>query len=463
MKLKLLFTFSFLTLMVLNLMAQNLIPTANSPSFEDGTGIGVGSSLNGGVWARQNNSGDGMLVQNVMYRDSLNPFAQDGKYYCKAVTPATGYTQGFHLQAVNSLVMNTILTEGKTYELSFFYQNSAGHTFGMALQTNDGATTSAQAQFNTAATTWTNAVFKFTAPAAMPANLRLKLQFGFNAGTTLLDNLVLTEVATNLLTVNPSFEETAGGDGPGSSLNGGTWGRINLTNDSVLIQNVIYRKMTNPTPQHLTGYAEAATPAKAVYNNHGVLQAVNAQNLTTTLPHGKTYTVTYYYQNTANHSFRVIVENASGIGSVGNKVITSTTAVTEWTKASFSFLMDTTTLTNGRLKIQFGANAGTTRLDNFTITEGGTVSSKDLQAENNKLRILQNPTASDIYFELDAPDGNYQAQLVNLLGQVVTTQDFNATGAKSIYGFKIQSTSSGSYLFRVSNGQNAFVKKVVIQ
>lgn len=386
-KLYILFSLLFSALGINSMNAQNLLTL--SPSFEDGAGTGPnadgngpGSSLNGGSWFRVNNSGNGTAVENLIYRKTTSPAPQHLTAYMEAVTPAdAAMNAAWKLQVMNNQNLNTTLTNSTEYRISFYYQNTTGHSFVVSVENVDGSANVVYQNINSEAATWTLYTTTFTMNTTTVNNARLKFNFGANAGTTLIDNVVLEPTApaiVNLLTTNPSFEEnnTSGpggdGNGPGSSLNGGAWFRANNSGNGTAADQLIYRKTKDPAPQHLTGYLEAITPNEAAFNAGWKLQAINQLNMTTALTDGATYTLSFYYRNTAGHTFSVSMEKNNGSATLFNQSINS--EATEWTLFSHTFQMNTTTLNaDGRLKFNFGANAGTTQIDNVVLYSPSTL------------------------------------------------------------------------------------------
>ena len=171
---------------------------------------------------------------------------------------------------------------------------------------------------------------------------------------------------TNLLTTTPSFE--SGTDiGPGSSLGAGQWSRTK-TGDQSNVTNYIYKEGLGnttgaPVAQDGNYYMEAVTPDNLL-NDYAKLNAQNGQNLLT-LGKGITFRIFFYYQNTADHSFKAWVRTSSG-ANVGEIIIN--TVANTWTEAYFDYLIPTNaTSTSANLRFDFGLNEGTTRIDNVRI------------------------------------------------------------------------------------------------
>lgn len=188
--------------------------------------------------------------------------------------------------------------------------------------------------------------------------------------------ITLNADAQNLLTVNPSFENGSG-PGPNSSFYG-EWARlVDENNVTGVTQSAIgtnlYREGSSPAAQDGLAYLKAITPSGQGFDASYKLVAANGQNLTTILTNGKTYRVSFYYQNTASHMFKAVVENANGGELAGDLMINSPADVTTWTFASFNFTLDNTKLTDGRFKLMFGANGGTTLIDNVKIEDVATL------------------------------------------------------------------------------------------
>lgn len=199
----------------------------------------------------------------------------------------------------------------------------------------------------------------------------LTIAIGFASVFTALD-----ADAQNLLTTNPSFENGSG-PGPNSSFYG-EWARLvdenNVTGvTQSAVANNLYREGSSPAAQDGVAYLKAVTPSGQGFDASYKLVAINGQDLTTSLTNGKTYRVSFYYQNTGSHMFKAVVENGSGGGEAGSLAITSPADVTTWTFASFNFTLDNTVLTSGRLKLMFGANGGTTLIDNVKIEDVATL------------------------------------------------------------------------------------------
>ena len=105
------------------LNAQNLL--TEDPNLEAGTG----------------NSFDYRWFTNAstnITRETASPAPQSGASYAKIVTTTATPGQYFNLGMSNFQTLNSVLVAGNTYRLSFYYQNSAGHTFRAILQDNTG-------------------------------------------------------------------------------------------------------------------------------------------------------------------------------------------------------------------------------------------------------------------------------------------------------------------------------------
>lgn len=200
----------------LNVQAQtNIIdnPASNPsyPSFENNGGV---SGNFNGTWARLIGSNPNGNVATNMTPSNASPTAHHGTWYLRAVATPTANTGAFSdLQAVSGT--NFSLTDGRQYLLTFYYQNSANHSFRAAIEPNSGSFSTGVANYNTtigstssaAITTWTKANYLFTAGSNVTGQtqLRIKLQFGLNAGTTLIDSVRLIDYTTTLPVTLTSF------------------------------------------------------------------------------------------------------------------------------------------------------------------------------------------------------------------------------------------------------------------
>lgn len=190
--------------------AQNLLN--QDPDFEE---TGTDNALNWRWYTGAYNSTTGTTTRETSS-------AQNGSAYAKAVTTAINATpQYYYFGMSNYQTLNTALEAGKTYVISFYYQNTAGHSFQVGVQDNNGnAPYDFFKTINTEATSWTLGTYEFTATADLIAStndVRLKFQFGKDLGTTLIDNITLTAkeppVPSANIVLNPSFETDNGGGG----------------------------------------------------------------------------------------------------------------------------------------------------------------------------------------------------------------------------------------------------------
>lgn len=197
-------------------------------------------------------------------------------------------------------------------------------------------------------------------------------------------------MAQNLLTTNPSFETNTGsGSGQGFS---GTWARANNANGTSSA-TLIYP--SNDNPQAGSFYLEAITPADAAFNSSDKLFTTNAQNLKNTIIGGKTYKLSFYYKNTAGHTFKALVQDNTG-GAPNTFNTTVSTEATNWTLHEYTFVAtnELAAVSDLRIILQFGANAGTTKIDNVQLL--------DMTPTTGGPNILPNPS-----FETDNGSGGF--------------------------------------------------------
>lgn len=194
---KIQFTFALLCLLISNqIIAQTNLLTV-SPSFESGSGVGAGSSLDGGSWAR---TGDASASSYILRQGLGNtvgaPVAFSGNYYLEATTPNNA-TFNTHTKLVAGNSQNLInLGKGKTYRVFFHYQNSTGHSF-RALVLTSNASILNEVVISNEATGWTEGSFDFLISASSTStSASLRFEFGLNAGTTRIDNVRIYDLAT---------------------------------------------------------------------------------------------------------------------------------------------------------------------------------------------------------------------------------------------------------------------------
>lgn len=154
-------------------------------------------------------------------RETTSP--QNGLSYLKAITTVGGnyWDLGVSNYQTLNAASSPVLEAGKTYILSFYYQNTAGHTFQAGLQDNSGkAPYDFFETISAEATSWTLYTYEFTATAALVAavnDVRVKFQFGKDLGTTLIDNVQLKSAIPPVpqanVVLNNSFETDNGGAG----------------------------------------------------------------------------------------------------------------------------------------------------------------------------------------------------------------------------------------------------------
>lgn len=286
-------------------------------------------------------------------RETTNPHG--GASYAKATTIKTG--QYYDFQMVNSQNLNSALIAGRTYRLSFYYKNSANHTFQVGLQDNNGA---APHDFfkiiSTEATTWTLMTYEFIATEALrttPSGTKVKFQFGKDIGTTEIDDIALEDITPSApsanLIKNPSFEIGSAN----SFTNWGYYGNPNIT-------------ASTSNSQDLARHVAANIPTKAT-------NAYDTQLFTdnfTVIP-GHNHYVSFWYK--ATKSFKLVFQKG---GYYKEFTINSTGAtINTWTKYEtiWEFPLDRTE-TEMALIFHLSTNSpepgtGVIELDNINLTD----------------------------------------------------------------------------------------------
>ncbi len=337
-----------------NAMAQNLLN--NSPSFEDYDTATPDATNPTYRWYR------GGTNANTLITRTVDGTAQDGTAYLKAVTPSSGYTDHYMLQAVNyqnitdAAYPNNSLVVGKTYKLSFYYKNTAGHSFKAGVENNNGTAPNTYfATITATASSWTLFEYTFIAGSDLTTtgNIKVKFQFGKDAGTTMIDNVQLTNVVvatggTNIVT-NGNLETSNGGDG---FLN---WARSNMYSSTMLAQSGV-------AAQEGSRYARIDVPTVSGAQAWDIQFA--SDNFT--LVPGHQYQLKFYYKS--NKEFNWNIQDPS-FSTISSGAITVTTNTSTWTEVQSLFTV-AAGKTQGSLKFHFNIGAtGFVELDNLSIID----------------------------------------------------------------------------------------------
>ncbi|MDQ8006137.1 MAG: carbohydrate binding domain-containing protein [Pedobacter sp.] len=396
-----------------NAIAQNLLNV--NPGFEDGSGSGPNISL-GGVWYRTID-GSTTGAANQIYRKDNSPAAQQGSAYLEAITPSGAtYNASYKLQAVNNQSLNGVLTVGNTYKLSFYYQNSAGHSFKVGLQDNAGkAPYSFFTTVNTEATGWTLHEYSFTVTSDLIAagnDVRVMLQFGADAGTTRIDNVQLintTPVASgsNVL-LNHSFES------------GAFSGWTNYGSTAV----------TEATTGSQDGSKHVKVTVAGTGGNAWDIQFLTATHFSV-VP-GHQYRVSFWYK--ADKTFNFMLQNAKTVS------LTVNAPVAVWTKYEATMTVPIDENTSTSLKFHFNTGAGTVELDNMSVVDltalPVTLSSFSAKANANSIAVnWKTETETDAsHFELlrAGEDGNFK--YLTKVSAKNTASTYNFSDAKPLKG-----------------------------